>query len=373
MAWNPLKIGALALICGLSLGSPATADTITLKDGRVLEGQIVDEDANKLRLVQRRGSLEAESLFKRTDVVSIQRLPMAWTFKQREFKMLKRHTQKLGTAKAWEKLADWCRQNKLEVEGRECDDKAFTKLFAAAQMTSLKKPLNELVVWCLSHDLRNRARDVFRAILRIDPNDKTARQYFGHRQFQGKWYSERGYKRAFENYLKSQGYKKVKGQWLSPDELKAREQARVEARKRAEAEARRRRQAAQPQNPQPAPTNNNYNDGFNNGFNNGLVQGLLLPGNGLYQPRRGWGNNWGNNWNSGWGRRSVSRRPVRRPSTNTCPPSTPRPSSTARAQALRRSGQRAGSPFSRTRSSLANSPRSNSSTNTSPRRFSRRN
>lgn len=95
--------------------------------------------------------------------------------------------------------------------------------------------LLRLARWAERHDLERRARDVYRRIVRLEPDHEVARQALGHVRLDGRWLTEDEAKRAA-------GFVLYGGVWLSPEQVASREEA--QARLRAELAAERR--AAEP-------------------------------------------------------------------------------------------------------------------------------
>jgi len=96
-----------------------------------------------------------------------------------------------------------------------------------------------LAQWAQDADLGTQAREAFEQVARLDPNNETAQAALGNVLQNGRWMSK-------EDAYRSRGYVKFEGQWLSPEEHRARleerrvdlERARIEAEARtAEAEA----------------------------------------------------------------------------------------------------------------------------------------
>lgn len=93
--------------CLLACALLASADEITLKDGRVVEGEITQEDEKVVKLKLKKGAMTLD----RKDIVGIVRKPTAdQEYAQRKAKLPPKD------AKASLELATWCASRKLEAE-----------------------------------------------------------------------------------------------------------------------------------------------------------------------------------------------------------------------------------------------------------------
>lgn len=81
--------------------------------------------------------------------------------------------------------------------------------------------LLELATWARTHGLERRARDVYRRVLILDPDNESAHRGLGHVKVEGRWLTETEAKLAA-------GYVRVGGVWLSPEEAAARRRFEVE-------------------------------------------------------------------------------------------------------------------------------------------------
>lgn len=88
-----------------------------------------------------------------------------------------------------------------------------------------------LAEWAGKNNLETRAREMWRRVLELAPNDARAHQQLGHQQYQGRWLDE-------DEFMRARGYSKYFGEWLTADELQARELSALARRgKYKEAEA----------------------------------------------------------------------------------------------------------------------------------------
>jgi hypothetical protein len=83
--------------------------------------------------------------------------------------------------------------------------------------------LRALAGWAETNGLEAQARALWRRVLELAPADARAHQKLGHKQHQGRWLDE-------DEYMLAQGYTRYFGEWLTAEELKARELAMNERR-----------------------------------------------------------------------------------------------------------------------------------------------
>jgi hypothetical protein len=184
----------------LILGALPAAQ-VTLKDGRVLEGEIVASDTAQVRLKVRSGALTAVIYVARTDIVS---MDAALSERGKRIQTLREQRQdpeqKKDAAKLW----------------------TITEAFK-----TLDEPLE--------------AKETARAILVLDPDHLGARTLLGYQLYEGKWLLEH------EVYA-AKGYIFVENKWISREEADRLEAEREAAHKRElerkEATARARQAAA---------------------------------------------------------------------------------------------------------------------------------
>lgn len=201
----------LLLLLMLILGALPAAQ-VTLKDGRVLEGEIVSSDTAQVRLKVRSGALTAVIYVARTDIVSMD-------------SALSERGKRLQT------LRDE-RQNPEQK-------KDAAKLWAIAEaFKTLEEPLE--------------AKETARAILILDPDHLGARTLLGYQLYEGKWLLEH------EMYA-TKGYVFTEGRWISKEESDRQEAERESAHKRdlerKESAARARQAAAASAESVPSPLN----------------------------------------------------------------------------------------------------------------------
>lgn len=197
----------LLLLLLMVLGALPAAQ-VTLKDGRVLEGEIVASDTQQVRLKVRSGSLTAVIYVARTDIVS---MDAALSERGKRLQALREKRQdpesKKDAAKLWE-------------------------------ITEAFKTLDESL----------EAKETARSILILDPDHLGARTLLGYQLYEGKWLLEH------EVYA-AKGYIFVENKWISREEADRREAEREAAHKRdqerKESAARARQAAAAESVPSP--------------------------------------------------------------------------------------------------------------------------
>jgi hypothetical protein len=174
----------LALAALASSGSLARADTVVLEDGATYDGRVTIVD---------------EGVRVELDFGTV-------TFERSLVKRIIRSRSRLDVF-----------DDRLEAAAGDVD------------------ALLRLARWSEQHGLERRARDVYRRIVRLEPDHEVARHALGHVRVDGRWLTEDEAKRAA-------GFVQYGGVWLSPEQVASREKA--QARLRAELAAERR--AAEP-------------------------------------------------------------------------------------------------------------------------------
>lgn len=174
------RTGALALSILLIIGTPALADTVVLRDGRKVVGNVS---------------------FEKNEVVV---------------------KQKLGEV----------RVARAEVERIDTDDD-FSEL--ARQKDKLANGSAEdryrLGVWCRDHGFQDDARAAFQSVLALDPDHAGARAALGYAKIDGRWVSE-------DDAMRARGLVKLGDRWVTPAEKALADTLAEEKRRAAEERAR---------------------------------------------------------------------------------------------------------------------------------------
>ncbi|GEM_PF-3031960 len=105
-----LRVSAVLLVAGASLAS-ARADRIHLKDGRVLEGEVVEEKEDRVRVKMRLGAVWID----RDEIERIEKTPSP-----REIYRNRRGALDPGDAEGWLDLADFCLAHDFRDEAERC-------------------------------------------------------------------------------------------------------------------------------------------------------------------------------------------------------------------------------------------------------------
>lgn len=113
----PSSARSLAAVAALSLLTllPARADVVLMKDGRILEGQVVERPGGKLSIVSRFGEVE----LRRADVLEVRRQPTA-----DELYAAQRDQVDLDDPDAVERLALWAREQGMSGRARDLEARA---------------------------------------------------------------------------------------------------------------------------------------------------------------------------------------------------------------------------------------------------------
>jgi hypothetical protein len=118
-----------ALLGALALGLPAAADTVTLKDGTVREGEIIAQDPENVTLSMRLGGLKAALVIPRAEILTVQVKPVAPDPVETEAAKLRKEAEGLkgsAAADAWVKLGDlYARQVGYSAQARAAYEKAI--------------------------------------------------------------------------------------------------------------------------------------------------------------------------------------------------------------------------------------------------------
>ena len=82
----------------------------------------------------------------------------------------------------------------------------------------------DLYLWCEAFDLGKQGRSCLRAIVKVDPNHREAREKLGHLEFDGKWFTTQKkldkYKKAYEERVaKEKGLVRYEDEWVSKEDV----------------------------------------------------------------------------------------------------------------------------------------------------------
>ncbi len=162
---SSLRVGALLVVVTAGL---ASADTITFKNGRKVEGHILSKSSTQITIEVPGGQMDLP----RSQIASIEEsLTIEDQYARRA----------LATApddpEALEALASWARRNNFEQRARYLEDQAkgvrLEKRFAQAKTAS---ELLDLALWAKSQGFSTDVRRLAVArALRLEPESKTAR------------------------------------------------------------------------------------------------------------------------------------------------------------------------------------------------------
>jgi endonuclease/exonuclease/phosphatase family metal-dependent hydrolase len=162
-----------ALLAGI--GARALADVVTLTSGRQIEGRIVSEDEQVVRIEVKPGSIQA---IDRDDIARVEKFADARSEFARKKAALE--ADKKTAAAAWYELALWAFGKDLAVEGK-----------AALERT-----------------------------IAIDPDHADARARLGYERIGHEWV-------AFDEAQRRKGLVQYEGRWVRPDEKQKLEQGYV--------------------------------------------------------------------------------------------------------------------------------------------------
>jgi hypothetical protein len=154
--------------------STLSADVITLKDGRKVEGEIVSQDSTKVTIKTKYGPVE----FLMSDVA--------------------------------------------EIERKKTTDQIYKEM---VDKTNPKDPkqLMELVKWCKKNKKSSQAKRHLKQIVSLDSNHEEAREMLGYVKFEGRWVTKKQLnklqEKASDAEKEAKGLVKYKGEWLPKEDV----------------------------------------------------------------------------------------------------------------------------------------------------------
>jgi hypothetical protein len=164
-----LRLLTLAFV-GLALASASSADTVTFKDGRTVEGKIIDQNDEIITIKTSFGTQRIS----RRDVAKIEKGDTAHD----EYKR-RRAALRSDDVEGHLKLAHWARESKLFAE----------------------------------------SKDLYRMVLVLEPNHPIANRALGNILYNGAWYSPAELDRVKESENRAKGLVKYKGEWLPKEDV----------------------------------------------------------------------------------------------------------------------------------------------------------
>lgn len=172
-----MKRHLTCFFCCLLLCAPAWSDVVHLKDGRKVEGTVVEQTDQKVVVQTKFGVNE----FKASDVARVEKKATP----EEEFKAR-----------------------------REAADGDAAKLY-------------ELYLWAKAQGLKSEPSRVLRDVIKVDPEHENARKLLGYEKYEGEWLTEKELeKRKAEAERKdkeAKGLVLYKGEWIEPAEKEKRE------------------------------------------------------------------------------------------------------------------------------------------------------
>ncbi|MHC4662027.1 MAG: DUF1570 domain-containing protein [Planctomycetota bacterium] len=192
----------LFIIAALLIPSPALfADTVVKKDGRRIEGKILEENMDWVVIRTKFGEAKIfkddikQVIYGKSEGTDQSGTAEKSPPKKLSYEERVAEAEKKDTAEAWVELAEWCRKNGRKPE----------------------------------------AEKAFRNALELDPDNATARKALGFVKIAGKWMTE--------NEARTAGYvRNSKGKWVSEKDLAEEERKHIEQQRKLAAERRKERQ-----------------------------------------------------------------------------------------------------------------------------------
>ncbi|MFC1671787.1 hypothetical protein ACFL01_01495 [Planctomycetota bacterium] len=159
----------VSLIILITWALTGSADTITLKEGRVVEGTIVKATKDSVEIEVARGDMKAVSFYARSEIGKIEYAPSPAASLEKEYEARLANTG--GTADEWHALGRWC-----------------TEQFLA-----------------------KKAKAAYWKSIELDPNHESAWRALGYVFHDGRWVTE-------EQAMLAKGFVRHKGKWMAPEE-----------------------------------------------------------------------------------------------------------------------------------------------------------
>lgn len=208
--------GLLLTLLVLGLAAPAAADIVHLKNGQRIEGRAV-EVGDAVRIELDIGSLT----FDRADVLRIERQPLLADEYDRRLREMSP-----GDATAARKLARWCERSGLSEEAAALRDRALTIEIDRRLGTIDRRDADDLfrvAVWARDRGYpASTQRQLLEMVVAEDPEHLAARALLGHRRFRGGWAAsatiERILAEEHAEKMRSEGYVRCDGRWMTPAE-----------------------------------------------------------------------------------------------------------------------------------------------------------
>lgn len=167
-----MKISIATLGIALVCASAALSDVVHLKDGRTVEGTIIEQTDEKVIVQTKNGTAS----FARADVT--------------------------------------------KIETKETPDQEFKRRKTEAGKDAQK--LFDLYLWCKQKDQDKNATTILREIIKVDPDHENARKLLGYVKHDGKWVTEKELEKIkVEEDRKEKekaGLVEYKGQWVTKEE-----------------------------------------------------------------------------------------------------------------------------------------------------------
>ena len=171
-----MKTMMIAILGGLVLASSAAADVVHLKDGRKVEGTVVEQTDQKVVVQTKFGVNE----FKASEV------------------------------------------DRVEEKSTPKEEFKTRQAAAAGDAGALYK----LYVWAKGQGLQSDAKRALRDVVKVDPDHENARKLLGYVRFGDRWVSEKEKAKleadAVRKEMEANGLILHKGEWITPDEKEKR-------------------------------------------------------------------------------------------------------------------------------------------------------
>jgi pimeloyl-ACP methyl ester carboxylesterase len=253
---------SLVLTCGavvlLLVAGVLHADIIKLNTGGQVEGRIIEETADYLRVK----TFTGETIVPIDDIEQIVRKKTDWEiYEEKEAQIAKS-----DDAKKHYELGVWCKEHNLTalaekqfLRAIELDpkheetigelvelglEKHKGKWLSVREFYNVKvKELGEgdaeasykLALWCKNTRLKREAKKLLRQAIKLDPNHRGAREALGYKLHKGKWLTRREYEKVKISEAERKRLAEIeelKGKYLKEEDVAGRRRLHAELKKR---------------------------------------------------------------------------------------------------------------------------------------------
>ncbi|RME04522.1 MAG: hypothetical protein D6805_02825 [Planctomycetota bacterium] len=218
--WIKIKIYLLLLLLILVYPTTAQADILVLKDGRRIEGKIVESNPSTIVVLVKVGTSSAKIYLERKMILRIHKQKKtSWEQILEEYEYRLKSAQKSQKPQEWEALAKWCQREKLHNKAQMALQKALKLYENNTQKQNNTNSWLEFAKWCVQNKFFKKAEQAYQKVISLDPENATARNYLGYVRYKNKWYRAEEIEKIRDKEMRLKGYLKYKGKWYTPKAL----------------------------------------------------------------------------------------------------------------------------------------------------------